>query len=117
MPGSDEFLTHRRKGTSTTAGVQQGTGDLGDLAFAASAGHSTVITYEARVRAEGSSTVLVTKNLGKPTPFNNVIVCNIKAILQALPSGNYTVTVAAIGPGGTDDSTQNVAYTVPLVAA
>ena len=87
----------------------------GDLAFTASLDHATVTSYEARVRPEGSATIVATRNLGKPAPdVDNRIIVNIASTLTPLASGNYTVSVAAISPGGTTDSTETSAYSLPL---
>lgn len=87
----------------------------GNLTFTASPDHATVTSYEVRVRAEGSVTIVATRNLGKPTPnVDNQIVVNIASTLTPLASGNYTVAVAAISPGGTTESSETSAYSLPL---
>jgi hypothetical protein len=89
---------------------------LGNLRFRASPGHATVTNYTANVRAYGSSTIVATHNLFKPTPDeDNIIYVNIASTLNALPAGNYDVRVQATGPGGTDESTDSNFFTVPLV--
>lgn len=88
---------------------------LGDLSFTPSAG--TVLYYEARVYAEGTTApLLATKYLGVPEAdvATGKIKVNIRTTLDALPAGNYDVTVAAVGIGGVDESTHINAYTVPL---
>jgi hypothetical protein len=76
------------------------------LTFTASPGHVRVIRYEIRIRAEGSSTVLATTDLGKPTPqADHRITVKLRPLLEALPPGNYTIGVAVIGPEGTDEET------------
>lgn len=87
----------------------------GQLAFTASLDHATVTSYEARVRPEGSGTIVATQNLGKPAPdVDNRILVNIAATLAPLASGNYTVAVAAISPSGTTESLDTSAYSLPL---
>lgn len=87
----------------------------GDLAFEASLDHATVTSYEARVRPEGSATIVATRNLFKPQPDeDNIILVNIASTLAPLASGNYTVAVAAIGPGGTAESAETTPYALPL---
>ena len=87
----------------------------GLLSFTASLDHATVTSYEARVRAQGSATVVATQALGKPTPdLDNRIHVNIAATLNALAAGNYTVAVAATSPGGTAESTETSEFSVPL---
>lgn len=88
---------------------------LGDLQFFPSAG--VVLYYEARVYVEGTTTPLrATKYLGVPgvDAVTGKIKVNILRTLNALPSGNYVVTVAAVGAGGTDESDPVIAYVVPL---
>lgn len=88
---------------------------LGELSFRMSPDHPTVTSYEARVRSQGSSTILATQNLGKPTPDEDgICYVNIAALLNAQAAGNYEVTVAAISPSGTTDSSVSNAFTVPL---
>lgn len=113
MPFSEELLTFRRRGTCGVAFAGSG---LGDVQFTVSPGHATVIRYEARVRAVGSSTVVATRDLGRPTPYNGVAVVNLAALLNSLSAGDYTVSIAATDAGGTDDSTPSGAIMVPLEA-
>lgn len=115
MPFSEELLTHRRRGTSGTGLLVQGYG-LGDVSFIPSAGHSSVTNYEARIRAEGSGTVLLTKALGVPGPQNGRITVNLRALLDSLTPGNYTVSIAATSAGGTDDSDPTASFIVPIQA-
>jgi hypothetical protein len=79
----------------------------------------TVTYYEARVYAEGTTApILATKYLGKPNAAaNGFITTTIRTTLNALEDGNYEVTVAAVGPGGTTESAHGAAYAVPLTAA
>ncbi len=80
----------------------------------------TVTYYEARVYAEGTTTpVVATKYLGLPeaSPATGLIKVNIATMLNARPPGNYDVIVAAVGPGGTTESSHAGAYAVPLQAA
>lgn len=90
---------------------------LGDLEFTPSGG--TVLYYEARVYDEGTATLRATKYLGLSAPYaaTGKIKVSIGTTLNALPAGNYDVTVAAVGAGGTDESAPANAYTVPLQAA
>lgn len=111
MPFSDELLTHRRRGT---CGVAQPAWGLGDVRFTVSPQHATVTRYEARVRAFGSDTIVARRDLGKPTPTNGVAVVNLAALLGNLPTGTYTVSIAATDAGGTTDSTPSSAIGVPL---
>jgi len=88
---------------------------LGDLTFTPSV--DTVTSYEVRVYAEGTtSSPVATQNIGVPTPDASTgkIRVNIRSILDNLAAGNYQVTVAATGAGGTSESAQTFPYTVPL---
>lgn len=88
---------------------------LGDLTFTPSV--DAVLYYEARVYAEGtSSPVLTSRYLGKPEAdiVTNKIKVNLKTMLNALTPGNYEVTVAAIGSGGTSESSDSNVFIVPL---
>jgi hypothetical protein len=113
VPFSEELLTHKRRGVSNTGLQVQGWG-LGDVSFVPSAGHASVTNYEARVRADGSGTVIATKALGVPTPQSGRITVNLRALLDSLSPGNYTVSIAATSAGGTDDSDPTSAFIVPL---
>ena len=87
----------------------------GDVTFQISPDHFTTVTsYEARIRAEGSSTVIATQNLGKPTPSGGSITVNLATILNAQAAGNYTVSIATTNASGTTDSAISNAFTVPL---
>jgi hypothetical protein len=87
---------------------------IGNLSFTPSSG--SVTYYEARVYAEGTTTpILATKYLGKPDAgANGLITVNVATMLNARPAGNYEVIVAAVGPGGTTESSHAGAYAVPL---
>lgn len=91
---------------------------LGDVSFTASPDHASVTNYQIRVRLAGAfSTILTAVDIGKPTPnASNVIVWNIATELTALGAGDYEVTVATTTPGGTTDSGETSAFSVPLVA-
>ena len=112
MPVSEELLTHRRRGT-TGAPQIQGWG-LGDVSFTVPGDHATILSYEARIRAQGSSTVVATKSLGKPTPQGSTIIVNLRALLDSMTAGNYTVSIAATNQSGTTDSSETSAFIVPL---
>lgn len=87
----------------------------GDVTFIASPQHATVTSYEGRVRAAGSATVIATQNFGKPTPDEDfLITANMRPTLATLAAGNYTVTVAAIAPGGTTEATETSVFSIPL---
>ena len=101
--------------------VQKGYGrsgvmPIGNVSFLPSTGD--VLYYEARVYAEGTSTpVVATHFIGLPTPGEDGrITVNIRSTLDALPAGNYEVTIAAVGGEGTSESAHGSAYVVPLQA-
>jgi hypothetical protein len=89
----------------------------GRVVFVQSPSHATVTSYEARLRVEGTGTLVATTNLGKPEPYGNgEIWVSLRAWLSTHPAGNYTVSVAAIAPAGTVDSVESNAFTLPLSA-
>lgn len=114
MPQSEEFLTHRRHGTCGTG--SSGSGGTGDVTFQTPADYSSVTEIEARVRLEGSSTVVATKRIGRPPgPNSGFATFSLAAILNSLSPGNYRVSVAMINASGTTDSPESdIAYVVPL---
>lgn len=88
---------------------------LGNLSYTPSV--DPVLYYEARVYAAGtSSPILTTQYLGDPAvdPATNLVTVNIGRMLNALAPGNYEVTVAAIGSGGTSESADSNIFVVPL---
>jgi hypothetical protein len=102
----DSYIVH---GSSPVATA------LGSFTFGASPDHVIVTSYEVRIRPSGSSTIVATQNLGKPTPDEDfLILVNIAQTLNPLPTGNYTAAVAAIAPGGTTESSSTSEYFVPL---
>lgn len=80
------------------------------VAFTASADHSTGVTnYLLEVFASGANpataTPLATSDLGKPAPnANNEVIVDRTSLFLALATGNYAMTVRAIGPGGSGRS-------------
>jgi hypothetical protein len=78
--------------------------------------HMTVTSYEARVRAEGSGTVLASMSVGKPIPHSTTGLCyaDISSILSGLTAGNYTTSIAATNAFGTTDSGVSDAFSLPL---
>ena len=88
---------------------------LGDLTFKPSLDHATVTDYFATVYAGGTTTpAITTVHFGKPPIFNSVITVNIASVLNALPAGNYDVTITAVSPGGSTESAVSNVFTVPL---
>jgi hypothetical protein len=87
----------------------------GDVSFLVST-DPTVTSYAINVYAAGtSSPILVTVHLGLPHPIGSVITVNIASTLNALPAGNYDVTIVATNPGGSSESAVSNTFTVPLV--
>jgi hypothetical protein len=113
MPFSDDFHVHRNRGTKVT-GLQGISDKSGVVTFTKSTEHASVQSYDVRVYSQGGSTILVNKNIGKPVPESNGnIRADITDILTPLSAGNYTVKVAAIGSGGTSESTGDD-FSLPL---
>ena len=73
--------------------------------FYPSPDHNTLVnSYRFEVFAAGvnpnTATPLRTQDLGKPPVVNGEISADISATINALASGNYQATVAAVGTGG-----------------
>lgn len=115
MPFSDEFLTHARRGTQTSGGFfGYPANQSGIITFTKSTDHASVQSYAVKVYAQGGSTALINKNIGKPTPQSNGdIQANLVAELNVLATGNYTVTVVAISSGGSAESS-GTDFSLPL---
>ena len=113
MTFGQDLLVHARRGTQPTRVEADG---LGDVSFTPSSDHDTNVSYyEARVHPEGSSTIVATKLLGKPSiTSSGKIVCSLRAILNSLSAGNYVVIVRAVNANGSTDSTDSNTFTVPL---
>lgn len=90
-------------------------GTTGQVAFNANPSHATLISYTARVRVSGNSTVVATQGLGKPTPDgNNVIIVDMSATFAGLAAGNYTVSILATDATGSTDSAESSPFSLPL---
>lgn len=90
---------------------------LGWVAWTPPSDHTTNVTYyEARVRGDGSGTVVATVNLGKPIPHSTTGLCyaNIASTLNGLSSGDYTTSIAAVNSSGSTDSDVSPAFSLPL---
>ncbi len=116
MPFSEEFFTHKRRGTSYLAPAASVVFHSGDISWLPSADHATLTRYDVYVRLSGSSTILLTINVGKPPVWPSTGRCyaNISGPLSGLSSGNYTAAVAAVSGGGTTESTASSDFSVPL---
>ena len=105
MPFSDDFHVHKYRGTKVH-GLQGTPNKSGVVAFTKSTDHASVQSYEIRIYAMGGSTVLLSRNIGKPIPYaDGTILTDMSAEFATLSAGNYTAKVAAISPGGTSEST------------
>jgi hypothetical protein len=92
--------------------------ELGEVRFTVT-DHADTDSYEIRVREEGSSTVIASEDIGKPTPSgNNTITVDITDFLGTVygsfGAGDYTVSVAAINGEGENDSALATAFSLPL---
>ena len=86
------------------------------LIFTASADHATNVTsYRMDIFVAGANPATAipvrTQNLGKPPLVNGDITVDIAALVQALPTGSYFVTVTALGPGGSARSSPSATFT------
>jgi hypothetical protein len=89
--------------------------ELGEVRFTASVDHAEVDSYEVRVRADGSETVIASEDIGKPTPSaNNTITVDMTTLFGTLDPGNYTTSVAAIDGLDEADSEPSDAFSLPL---
>lgn len=86
----------------------------GDVTFTASADHSSVTGYEARIYTYPNGSLVTTHSLGKPTPSGGVITVNLASVFAVLSAGNYDVTIAATSAGGTSESLYSNAFALPL---
>lgn len=75
-----------------TASVDHNTADVQGIPF--------LTRYELRIFLADGNTFVQPVNLNKPLPVNNVVRVIITDTILALPSGDYSSRVAAIGPGG-----------------
>jgi hypothetical protein len=93
---------------------------IGNVHFDVSTDHNTaVVSYEARLYAQGGTTQVDSYNIGKPTPSSSsAATVNLYTWLQSHTAGNYVVRIAAVGStGGTAESTNSNAFTIPLTSA
>jgi regulation of enolase protein 1 (concanavalin A-like superfamily) len=86
------------------------------IEFTPSMDHSTsnVTSYTVAIyRSSDPSTgvPVATRDLGKPTPVNNLITVDISTLVNPLPAGSYYAVVRSIGPGGTTASTPSSTFT------
>ena len=100
---------------TATVIVQGAAGQRTTLLFAPSVDHATSVTsYSVALRrsTDGvSATPVASKNVGKPSPFNNEIIVDISDIVSPLAAGSYYAVVTAIGPGGSAASAPSATFT------
>lgn len=95
-------------------------GPLGDLTFNASTDHASVVNYEVRLYTDGTTTLVDSYNIGKPTP-NGSSQCTVHLYtwFNSHSAGNYLAKVAAIGSTGSpgSESSTGDSFTVPIVSS
>ena len=79
------------------------------MAFTASVDHATVTNYLMEVFPStadpATATAIASSDLGKPTPGSgNEIIVDRTTFLNGLAPGNYLITVASVGSGGSSRS-------------
>ncbi len=116
MGFSEEFVTHKRRGTSYLGPASAAVFHAGDVSWTPSADHATLTRYDIYIRASGSGTILLTINAGKPPIWSSTGLCykNISGSLSSLSAGNYTSAVAAVSAGGTTESATSNEFSLPL---
>lgn len=95
-------------------------GPLGDLTFTASTEHSSVVNYQANLYTDGTTTLVDSLNLGKPTPDgSNLITVHLYSWLNGHTAGNYLLKVTAIGSTGSpgSESSTGDSFVVPIVTS
>jgi hypothetical protein len=90
--------------------------DWGYVNWTASEAHDTTLTsYEVRVWTSPGEELAGSENVGKPQKYpNGDCSADMSTLFGTLAPGNYTVSVAAIDPGGTTDSEKSSAFSLPL---
>jgi hypothetical protein len=86
----------------------------GYLVFFASLDHASVTNYQARLRVNGSGTVIGTLDMGQPTPDVYGTIGIDATSLLAGHTGSHTMSVATTTAGGTTDSSISSPFTLPL---
>lgn len=86
----------------------------GYLVFFASPDHASVTNYEARLRVNGSGTVIGTLTMGVPLPDVYGTIGVDATSLLAGHTGSHTMSVAVTSAGGTVDSSISAPFTLPL---
>lgn len=82
------------------------------IEFAASADHTSLLSYEARVRLQGTTSTVLVIDLGKPTPVGGTCSVNIASQLSGLSPGTYVAAVIAISPVGPSSEANSNAFVV-----
>lgn len=91
--------------------------------FTASADQNAVVntvavltSYEIRLYDSAGATLKSTLNIGKPTPdaTNTISNSQLATVYATVPAGTYTVKVAAVGPGGANETPASAPFTVAV---
>lgn len=94
-------------------------GNTGEVAFMANAQHASVTKYRLNLRAYESETILLSVDVGKPTPDGNR-VCLVDPtdydadFYSQQEDGNYSMSVEAFIGSTSTDSTERYAFSLPL---
>ena len=90
-------------------------GNTGEVAFTASPDQAVITDYTARLRVWGNATVIDTLSLGVPTPDGNgIIIADLTSLFAGKAAGNYTISILATSEGGSTDSAESPAFSLPL---
>jgi hypothetical protein len=80
-------------------------------------GQSVVGSYLVELYTPTGTQAVASRDIGKPTPANNLITyTQLKTMYATLPVGNYVAKVAAVGPGGTTFGSASSPFSVTLRA-
>lgn len=89
--------------------------------FTASADQNTIqngvavlSSYEVRLYSQDGVTKINSLDIGKPTPdaANTITFSQLKNVYSSAPVGSYTIKVAAVGPGGANETPASDPFTV-----
>lgn len=95
-------------------------GPLGDLTFTASTDQASVVSYEVRLYTDGTTSLIDSLNIGKPTPDGaNLITVHLYTWFNSHAAANYQAKVASIGSTGSpgNESSTGDSFTVPIVSS
>lgn len=86
----------------------------GDVTFVPSPNDATVTSYQINVYQYGTTTIVANTNIGHPAAVGGIITVDLTTFFGTIAPGNYDVTVVAIAPGGSTESTISNAFSLPL---